>query len=124
MGNCKLILPAIKKETEYSILQALYNLSFPMLWLAMEARCYPYIHTLCCKDKHMCTVTLQSSCRGFPKKLFEYQIWLLSEVRATICLKEQNFKRKFKESKDILRKNKLRCGNKFYKAIGNDCILP
>lgn len=66
-GNCKLIWSSIRKGEEYSILQPLYNLSFPMLWLAMEIRHYPYMQAICCKDKHLCTVILQRSCRSFPK---------------------------------------------------------
>lgn len=54
----------------------------------------------------------------------KHQIWLLSELRVTICLKEHDFKRKFEQSKGILGKSKLRHENRFYKAIGNDRILP
>ena len=54
----------------------------------------------------------------------KHQIRLLSALRVTICLKEHDFKRKFEQSKGILVKSKLKHQNGFYKAIGNDCILP
>lgn len=73
------------------------------------------LHTV---DRSTGAVTLQCSCRGFPKKkLIKHQIQLLSELRVTICLKEPDSRRKVEQSK---RKSKPR----FDKAIGNDWFLP
>lgn len=119
-----------KREGVLSItisLQPLFLNVPPFNWPWKLDICYPLMHTVCCRQKHWCTVMLQCSCWSFPPKkslTIKHQIWLLSELRVTICLQEHDFKRKFEQSKGILGKSKLRHENSFYKAIGNDRILP